>query len=139
MNVIDIKICSGVADILIDGRHFLDMVTDFERQFAEPGLAGAYSYLDASDVLMPSTRLLENDGDFDKVVAILECECGCEGCWPLEARIVGNASTVTWSDFKQPHRGPDHPDGEWIYSGFGPFIFGRSQYEKALDQRRRQP
>lgn len=58
---------------------------------------------------------------------LLACDCGEVGCWPLAARITVDDTTVTWSTFQQPHR------PEWDYSAFGPFKFGRRQYEKAIE------
>ena len=38
------------------------------------------------------------------VVALLGCDCGEVGCWPLEVRIVRSDSLVTWCGFTQPFR-----------------------------------
>ena len=59
---------------------------------------------------------------------LLACGCGEAGCWPLEAKVTVTGETVTWSDFKQPHR------PSWTYSDFGPFQFDRRQYEMAVAQ-----
>ncbi|MFF3215864.1 hypothetical protein ACFYYB_35265 [Streptomyces sp. NPDC002886] len=58
---------------------------------------------------------------------VLGCECGEWGCWPLMARITATANLVTWDAFEQPYRQIRD------YSGFGPFHFGRSQYDDALN------
>lgn len=58
--------------------------------------------------------------------AVLACECGEVGCWPLQATIAVDADVVTWSDYEQPHRpGRD-------YAGFGPHRFDRAQYDAAV-------
>jgi hypothetical protein len=36
---------------------------------------------------------------------LLACGCGEVGCWPLEARIITGAGTVTWTGFAQPTAG----------------------------------
>lgn len=59
------------------------------------------------------------------VVALLGCDCGEVGCWPLEARIVRSDNLVTWRGFTQPFR--QNRD----YDSFGPFVFDRAQYERA--------
>jgi hypothetical protein len=61
-------------------------------------------------------------------IAVLVCECGETGCWPLKTTVSLTADTVTWSEFSQPHR--DERD----YSAFGPFQFDRVQYEAALNR-----
>ncbi|NMO56075.1 hypothetical protein HH310_33465 [Actinoplanes sp. TBRC 11911] len=58
--------------------------------------------------------------------AVLGCECGEWGCWPLMTSITVTDDQVTWNAFEQPHRqARDYP-------GFGPFQFGRRQYDEAL-------
>ena len=57
---------------------------------------------------------------------LLGCECGEVGCWPLDARVDAGADLVVWTDFRQPYR----PDRD--YTGFGPFVFDREQYDAAV-------
>ena len=57
---------------------------------------------------------------------VLGCECGEVGCWPLTTQITVSDDTVTWSGFSQPHR------TDWDYTGFGPFEFDRTEYERAV-------
>lgn len=59
---------------------------------------------------------------------LLGCTFGEPGCWPLEARIAVEPETVTWTGFTQPHR------RERDYTGLGPFVFAREQYEDAARQ-----
>lgn len=58
---------------------------------------------------------------------LLSCK-GClePGCWPLQARVIIGADTVSWQDFWQPHR------PRRSYVGFGPFEFDRRDYESAI-------
>ena len=80
--------------------------------------------------LPPSTHLLGSPlalySDGDGRSYVLMCECGEPGCWPLAARVTLSDQTVTWADFRQPHR------PQWSYEGLGPFVFERGQYESAL-------
>ena len=62
------------------------------------------------------------------VIALLGCDCGELGCWPLESRVVVGNDLVTWRGFTQPFR----PQRD--YGSFGPFVFRRSQYEAAVRQ-----
>ncbi|MEU4197305.1 hypothetical protein AB0E69_35775 [Kribbella sp. NPDC026611] len=91
------------------------------------GYAGlVLDYFDYGDLAQYLTGRPESQYWAERgALALLGCECGEMGCWPLEARVAGGEQ-VTWSGFAQPHRpGRD-------YSGFGPFVFDRSQYEAAV-------
>ncbi|MEU0647840.1 hypothetical protein [Streptomyces umbrinus] len=57
---------------------------------------------------------------------VLGCECGEWGCWPLMVCITATADRVTWDAFEQPHRTTRD------YTAFGPFHFGRHQYDDTL-------
>ncbi|MEO3748756.1 hypothetical protein [Plantactinospora sp. B5E13] len=59
-------------------------------------------------------------------VALLGCNCGEVGCWPFEAHIGAAGDLVTWRGFAQPHR------TQRDYGSFGPFVFRRNQYERAV-------
>lgn len=122
--------------LLVDGVGLLELARAVETPFAQreghPDLAGAYAWLPGS----PTTRraLTPRSTEEDEKVALLGCTCGETGCWPLLARITHDASSVTWSDFEQPHRGEESAAGHWSYAGLGPFIFEREQYERELDK-----
>jgi hypothetical protein len=59
-------------------------------------------------------------------IALLGCDCGEVGCWPLESEVRIDNDLVTWRGFVQPFR----PQRD--YGSFGPFTFRRSQYERAI-------
>lgn len=63
-----------------------------------------------------------------KPVAVLACDCGELGCWPLQTHISVDDETVSWHDFGQPHR------PEWGYEDLGPFTFDRRAFETELEQ-----
>lgn len=148
MNTLSLQIRKGEGDhrhldfahLTIDDRSLIEMVREVELPYAQVEgslkLAGAYAPFLADTILLPSTHLLgtpEPIFAYDGLrVSLLECECGCAGCWPLIARITLSESTVTWSDFEQVHRGPDAVAGHWNYEGFGPFTFSREQYLAAI-------
>jgi hypothetical protein len=122
------------ALIRIDSRPLLDVITELETpivsEAGEPSLAGGYVYLNAKDVIYPSRHLLGEPIrpllTYGEKVSILECECGCEGCWPLLVRITVSGDEVVWSEFEQPHR------PNWHYPKDIRFRFDRIQYERAL-------
>ncbi|MFC8192161.1 hypothetical protein ACFUMH_10920 [Cellulomonas sp. NPDC057328] len=114
---------------LVDGARLDELVGRYERTRGyEPaggygGLVPAYGNLgDLADHLGGGTRRWWSR---DRHVALLACDCGEVGCWPLEAEVVVTDDRVTWSGFRQPHR------PAWDYDGFGPFTFARDQYDAA--------
>lgn len=133
--------------IRINGRDLVDIVRDVEWEFAAeegyPDLAGKYVGLGSPEVLAPAQHLLAvparwHTWDDDGKVAVLGCECGTPGCWPLMVEIALTADTVTWSGFEQPHRARSRIGDDassravWRYDALGPFVFSRAKYEAAL-------
>ena len=110
--------------VLIDGRDLIELARAVEVEFAaadgQPQLAGAYRGLDP--VLWRELPEAYGDGR----AAVLACECGQPGCWPLRVRITVARETVTWSDFEQPHR------AAWQLEHLGPFVFPRASCEAAV-------
>jgi hypothetical protein len=123
-----------MALIRVDGRPLLDFITEIEAPIAaeagQPDLAGTYGYLNAVTVVYPSRHLLGQAArsllEYSDKVSVLECACGCEGCWPLLVRITVTDEEVVWSDFQQPHR------DNWIYPAGLRLVFDRIQYEREL-------
>ncbi|MFN0195895.1 MAG: hypothetical protein ACKVT0_04075 [Planctomycetaceae bacterium] len=140
MNTLAIQISAAneygerMAILRIDGRELLDIVRDVEAPITakagEADLAGKYHYLSVRDVLHPSRQLLGEPIrpllEYDGKVSILECECGCEGCWPLIMHVDVTETQVIWQDFHQVHR------DNWEYPNDFRFVFDRSQIEAAL-------
>ena len=121
--------------LLVNGRDLVELAHDAEHASAQadgqPAIAGAYEGLAAQEVLAPSRHLLGEplahlEVIDDGRVALLGCECGEAGCWPLLARVEATGEYVTWSEFAQPHR------AQWRHDSLGPFTFDRAQYESAL-------
>jgi hypothetical protein len=110
--------------ILVDARDLIDLLREVELPAAaaegHPEIAGSYSGLAPEQW----TELPERYGDAR--AAVLACECGEVGCWPLRARITRREETVVWSDFQQPHR------KDWSYDALGPFVFPAAEYDDAV-------
>jgi hypothetical protein len=146
MNRVEFKIVpdreTGNTDLVevdIDGRPLIDRLREFEAPLAAregaPNIAGAYAGLVARLVRLPSRHFYGDATSsyaYPPKIAVLECQCGSPGCWPMVCQVSVDDETVTWSDFEQPHRRADHPSGLWDYSTFGPFVFKRAEYEMAL-------
>lgn len=106
---------------VVDGVDLIARVIEFEEQQGfEP--VGGYA------ALVPGSVGMTDAGRYysGATAYLLGCTCGEAGCWPLEARIVVESHAVTWTGFCQPHR----PDRD--YGGFGPFVFLRPAYERAV-------
>jgi len=140
MNIIAIDISepnengARMAIVRIDGRELLDIIRDAEQPLAakadEPDLAGKYDYHNIKDVLYPSRHLLGDPIrpllEYDGKISILECECGCEGCWPLIADVNVAEHQIEWCNFQQVHR------DNWNFPDDFRFTFDRTQMEDAL-------
>jgi len=123
-----------MALIRVDDRPLIDIIREVELPIAdaagERNLAGSYGYLSAETVLLPS-RHLSGEATralfvYGEKLSVLECECGCEGCWSLSVRITVTEDEVIWSDFQQPHR------DNWAYPETLRLVFDRGPYEQAL-------
>jgi hypothetical protein len=114
----------------IDGRLLLDLIDRFEvgsdmrpAGGAYGGLIPAYYRYGALD----EHFLGKATPGLGTKTAVLGCECGEVGCWPLMTRITPTGNLVVWDSFEQLHR----PTRD--YTAFGPFLFDRAQYDQALD------
>lgn len=121
-----VEVVPVVAGIELTGRiHQFELQHGMEtRPLSYGGLIPAFFRFGPAEV-----HYLGRDGAFgsdDGKVPLLGCECGEWGCWPLRARVIVGDETVTWTDFEQPYR------KERDYSGFGPFVFDRHEYESAI-------
>ncbi|WP_189334929.1 hypothetical protein [Actinoplanes ianthinogenes] len=109
----------------------MDLVAGYERAagFDVPGqyaglVVDFFRYGDLTDYLLGRPEGGDR-GDLG-AIALLGCDCGEFGCWPLQAQVVADEERVTWRGFVQPHR----PKRD--YWDFGPFVFERRQYEQAV-------
>jgi hypothetical protein len=117
----------------VDKVSLVDLVSGYEHSagFDVPGTyAGLvldhFNFGDLTAYLygQPDSVYWANRG----VIALLGCDCGEVGCWPLECQIHVEDDLVTWRGFAQPFR----PQRD--YGSFGPFTFRRSQYDAAVRQ-----
>ncbi|NTX99360.1 hypothetical protein [Deinococcus sp. JMULE3] len=138
--------------ILVNGTPLVELVRRWEDVAAqatgERSLAGSYAGLPRQFAAEIQTawlgepergNLLSNF--VGERVALLECGCGELLCWPLVARIEVGEREVRWLDFQQIHRmkqevpsvRPNRPPAPfWSYAGFGPFVFERAAYMRAV-------
>jgi len=116
-----------VVRVFINDSDLVEMVREFERPFAGT-IAGEYDGLNQEDLW---TSLTKKDSGSKK--RILECECGCDGCWPLLAKVQMDEEKVLWTNFEQPHRGQES-ETYWDYSKFGPFEFDKVQYLNEIEK-----
>lgn len=118
---------------IINGLSLIACVRELELPFAtadgQPMAAGSYGGLTPvewqwiGDMIegKPSHARLA-----DGSIALLACECGVTGCWPLLARVEVSAGKVEIGGFFQPYR------QEWKYGGLGPFVFSQRQLLKEI-------
>lgn len=130
------------ALVLVNGTPLVELVRRWEDVAAqatgERSLAGSYAGLPARFAEEIQTAWLGGSGGR---VTLLGCECGEPGCWPLLARVEVDGEEVRWLDFQQPHRAQKEadplnsqrpPTPFWSYAGFGPFVFERAAYTRAV-------
>lgn len=126
----DVQVDVAQVIPVIDGRSLVERVEAFERArgFDPPGGYGGLvpSFFRFGD--LARYFLGPQEPWTDKATAVLACDCGELGCWPLQTHISVSEEMVSWHGFGQPHRpGRDYGD-------FGPFIFERRAYEAAVQR-----
>lgn len=123
--------------ILVNGQDIIDLLKAYELPFAKK--EGSGSIAGGYDGLSPVTLLkhLTNPAEFDEngKVSILECECGCDGCWPMKIKIIELVDKIVWTDFEQPYRTIDSHNF-WDYATFGQFSFDIQNYQEQLEKLR---
>jgi len=82
-------------------------------------------------------KYLKNPDELDKdehdKISILECECGCESCWPMKVKVLNDKDKIIWTDFEQPHRNTESHNF-WDYDKFGSFTFDYDNYNEQLNK-----
>jgi hypothetical protein len=135
-------LANGLVDaveIFVNDCNLTDDLREVELPFAaregKPDLAGWYAGLPPEDVFLPAPVLLGEPTtyyDYDSSegkVAILGCICGEPGCRSFRVKITLREDVVIWDGFEQPHR------RAWRYDELRLFVFDRTQYLSALDQK----
>lgn len=128
----------STVNIIVDTLPLAEIIKTYEIPMANkegsPKIAGAYDAIEIPS--SPEKYYLGEENAYwgkskDKT-ALLDCECGCSGCWPLLCKINIQDNKVIWSDFEQPHRDIDSAASHWDYSDFEGFVFEREQYLQAI-------
>ncbi|GAB2674601.1 hypothetical protein [Aliiglaciecola aliphaticivorans] len=118
-------------DLLVDGKSYLETITDFEKPFAGQ-IAGTYqpglgiNQLDSADRAIPYV-----------------CTCGEPMCWYLTVDIICqrdvNAEYIIWHRWVNPYR-EDKSKADsglyWNYSALAPLIFEKQQYLGEIERNR---
>lgn len=142
MNTIEFKITKRkeeesdieyfAAHIFIDGRDLIEMLREFERPFAEKEnaahRAGEYEGLEP---WLLHSNLTGTSTWYNNQRIVLECICGCTGCWDFFAEVIEDDTKVIWTHFLNAHRGPKS-DHFWDYSAFKDFCFDKEEYDQEL-------
>lgn len=130
---------SKTVAILVNGQDLIELLKAYELPFAKnegsENIAGGYNGLTPETLLKHLTNPDEFDTDENGKISILECECGCDGCWPMKIKVVELADKIIWSDFEQPHRTIDSHNF-WDFTKFGQFSFDTQNYKEQLDKLR---
>ena len=115
----------------IDGTPLSALIAEFEAtckfddsSFGYEGLVPAYCYRNSF-----GRHFLGRGGDrteHGREIYVLGCSCGDVGCKSITVSVRRAGSVYLWSAFKRPQR----PNRD--YAGFGPFLFERRQYERAV-------
>lgn len=145
MNKLQIKILvnkedglnNSVAKILIDGTDLIELLAEFEKPFAKKegslDIAGQYEGLNPKTLYKNLLNLTGNSNSEDNKSDILDCECGCSGCWSFMIKVESIDGKIIWTDFEQLHRGKESHTF-WDYSQFGPFEFNEAEYNSELEK-----
>ena len=127
---------SDAAAIYVNGRSFIDIVTEGELPSAtecgEPGRAGDYVWMRAWELFDELTEVQDLDSEDYCEPRILDCVCGCCGCWPLHVKITETEDKVTWSEFYNPFKTDPCYSDLWDYSRMRAYHFDKQQYRKEL-------
>ncbi|MEQ8547114.1 MAG: hypothetical protein RIC03_04355 [Cyclobacteriaceae bacterium] len=114
------------VDILIDGVNLIDKIRDVELKY-DIKIAGSYSGLTPKNLYR---NLTEHSSEllYPDKRQILECECGCDGCWSFLTGLEIENDQVIWTNFEQVHR------KDWNYEPLEPLKFGLTNYNEELEK-----
>ncbi len=125
--------------ILVNGLDIIELLKEYEMPFAKKegseDIAGGYEGISPEALYKNLTNPEAFDLDKNEKVSLLECACGCDGCWPMKAKVIHLQDKIIWAEFEQPHRAIDSANF-WDYSNFGQFGFDKNNYIEQLDKLR---
>lgn len=125
--------------IFVNGKDLIDLLKAYELPFAKKegseNIAGGYAGLAPETLHKHLNNPDEFDIDENGKVSIFECECGCDGCWPMKIKTTELEDEIIWTDFEQPHRTIDSHNF-WNYTNFGKFSFYKNNYYEQLNKLR---
>jgi hypothetical protein len=126
-----------IAQIYINGHSLIDMLRDYEKQFALrehfEAAAGGYRALESIDLYKNLTVPDQFESDESGKIIILGCECGHRSHWPMRVRVQPDDNSIVWHQFEQPNR-TESSLHHWDYTNFGSFCFSSDHYQQALQQ-----
>ena len=113
--------------IAINGKDFLTLVSDFEKPYM---VADGFKNFEERRTwpIAHKNNLMTLRGarGYYQYYSIIDCTCQCDGCWPLNGKIIRTATLVKWKSFCNGHK------KHWPYHKLGPFYFDRKQYDEQL-------
>ncbi len=119
----------------VDGIALSLLVSEFERKRGYTDPSGGYfgagpqwsglAYHPTSIDYLLNNRVFARDEN--GYSTLMDCPCGCFGCWPFQAIVSYRDGYVIWSDFRNEQR--DDRD----YRRFGAMRFDAGEYRLALD------
>jgi len=116
------------TDIFINGEDLLGKILQYEADVLHVSVGPTpYMGMRPDDLV----RYLDQERLTSMIYA---CgDCGEAGCWPIDVDVQKNDQVVTWTNFRQPHRGINSKAGHWDYSRFPSFTFDKQQYQEAME------
>ena len=134
IDIVEVPACDEIfrafrgVRIRINDVDLLDLILDFENS---PGVAEVGKKREQSRTWpicnARTKKFLRGCGYYrDGTVPLVDCRCQCEGCWPIDVKIIRTASVVKWKNFRNGHR------PSWPYSELGPFCFDRRNYDEEI-------
>lgn len=127
----------SVAKILIDGTDLIELLAEFEKPLAKkegsPDIAGQYEGLNPKTLYKNLLNLTDNSNSENNKSDILDCECGCWGCWSFMTSVEKIDEKIMWTNFEQLHRRKESHT-YWNYSQFGPFEFNEAEYKFEIEK-----
>jgi hypothetical protein len=124
---------------VIDGVLLTDRVRAYQRECGWDdrgdylGIVPAYFKHGDAHAYWLDAEAAQPGGFFEDAgkIPVLDCTCGQWGCSPFIARVSATEGMVTWSDFA--NYSISRCESDRHYSKLGPFVFGRDDYEAAVD------